>query len=132
MPDVDFLGRLMAALRAPTGLAARGRRFWRATTTEFELTDAELLVLEECCRTLDTLDGLQRAIAELGPSVQGSMGQVVLNPAITEARGQRALLHRLLAALALPDDDGQVIRAATTQRGQQAAQARWRGHRKGA
>jgi hypothetical protein len=120
----------MTAVRAPAGLAARGRRFWRTITADFELSDSERELLEECCRTLDTLDGLQNSIAEVGPTVTGSMGQVVLNPLISEARGQRVVLHKLLAALALPDDEGQVIHAATTQRGRQAAQARWRGHRR--
>ena len=122
----------MAAVRAPAGLAARGKRFWKTIIAEFELSDSERELLEECCRTLDQIDQLEGSIASLGAMVRGSTGQLVLNPAIAEARGQRALLHKLLAALALPDEDGQTVPAAVSQRGKAAAQARWRGHLRGA
>jgi hypothetical protein len=62
----------------------------------------------------------------------GSQGQPVVNPALTEARGQRAVLHRLVAALQMPDLDDKPMPAASSQRGRTGAQARWRGHRKDA
>jgi len=114
--------------KAPRGLAKRGRTFWRATLTAFELSDAELSILLEVCRTLDDLDRLAGAIAAEGAMTVGSQGQPVVNPALTEARGQRAVLHRLLAALALPDEDGQAVPTTGTLRAQNAAKARWKGH----
>ena len=93
--------------RTPPGLAARGRRFWRDTVAEFDLSGAELHLLQEACRTLDDLDRLAGMVEQYGPTVTGSQGQPVCNPALTEARGQRLALHRLVSALALPDDDGQ-------------------------
>jgi hypothetical protein len=114
--------------RPPVGLGPRGRRFWRSTIADYELTEGELEVLAEAARTLDDLDRLAAAIAEHGAMTTGSQGQPVVNPALTEARGQRAVLHRLLAALALPDDDGKAIPTSTTTRSQTAARARWRGH----
>ncbi len=85
-------------------------------------------LLAEACRTLDNLDALAAAIAENGTMVAGSQGQMVVNPALTEVRGQRALLHRLLAALGLKDEDGQQVPTAQTLRASRAGQARWQGH----
>lgn len=116
--------------KAPTGLGARGRRFWRSTLADFELSDAEQEILAEACRTLDDLDRLAGMVAEHGSMVTGSQGQPVLNPALTEARGQRLALHRLVAALQLPDADDAPIPTAVQMRGKKAAQTRWRGHRK--
>lgn len=114
--------------KPPTGLAARGRRYWQTTTEAFELTDSETEILLEVCRTLDDLDRLSAAIAKNGAMVAGSAGQPVVNPALTEARGQRAILHRLVSALALPDDDGHAVPTATHTRAATAAAARWAGH----
>ena len=83
----------------PNGLAERGATFWSATLDRYELTDAEMSLLFEACRTLDDLDRLADSIAERGAMTDGSQGQPVVNPALTEARGQRLALHRLLAAL---------------------------------
>lgn len=114
---------------APPGLGARGRRFWRSTLAEFDLSDAEREILAEACRTLDDLDRLAEMVKDHGPMVTGSQGQPVLNPALTEARGQRLALHRLVAALQLPDADDAPIPTAVQMRGKKAAQTRWRGHR---
>lgn len=117
---------------APPGLGDRGRRFWRSTLADFELSDAEREILAEACRTLDDLDRLADVVAEHGTMVTGSQGQPVLNPALTEARGQRLALHRLVAALQLPDADDAPIPTAVQMRGKRAAQSRWRGHERGA
>jgi hypothetical protein len=119
---------MTTAQPAPKGLAARGRRFWRLTTERFDLSDGELEVLTEVCRTLDNLDRLDAAISRDGVTVAGSAGQTVVHPAVTEARGQRALLHRLVAALALPDEDGATVPTAGTLRAKRAASVRWAGH----
>ena len=95
---------------------------------DFDLTDAELELLAEACRTLDNLDNLAAMVAEHGAAVAGSQGQVIVNPAIGEARAQRLALHRLLAALQLPDDDAEPVPTSTTLRARTAARARWSGH----
>lgn len=115
---------------APARLGARGRRFWKDTLESFDLSNAELSILTEACRTLDDLDRLATAIEEQGATVAGSQGQPVVNPALTEARGQRVVLHRLIAALQLPDLDGKPVRSVQSIRSQSAAQARWRGHQR--
>ena len=111
--------------RSPDGLGARGARFWRSCTGSFEFSEAEFHLLEEACRTLDDLDLLAAAVAADGAMVRGSAGQPVVHPALTEARGQRLVLHRLLSALQLPDEDGATIPTSTSMRSSTAARARW-------
>lgn len=118
--------------RAPAGLQKRGRAYWRTTSEAYELTDSENALLLEVCRTMDDLDRLAEAVTREGAMTMGSAGQPVVNPALTEARGQRAILHRLIAALALPDDDGDTVRTGHQLRGAAANTARWRGHVKDA
>ena len=113
---------------APADLGSRGRKFWRETVGQFDLTKAESEILREVCRTLDDLDRLAASIVADGAMTTGSAGQVVVNPAVTEARGSRALLHRLVAALNLPDDEGDVVPSPRRIRAQHAAASRWRGH----
>ena len=91
---------------SPKGLACRGRKFWASTVKRFELTNGELELLIEVCRTLDELDRLAEVVAVHGATLAGSKGQTVINGAVAEARGQRLALHRLIAALALPAEDG--------------------------
>jgi hypothetical protein len=112
----------------PAGLAVRGRRFWRETTEKYEVSASELQLLREVCRTMDNLDDLAAAIAADGATVLGSKGQQVVNPALTEARGQRLALHRLIAALALPDEVGEAVPSVARLRASKAAAARWAGH----
>ena len=111
--------------RAPSGLGERGAGFWRASVAQYEFSGAEVALLEEVCRCLDRLNSLTDAIAELGPMVTGSQGQPVVNPALTEARGQQAILHRLVAALQLPDADGASIPTGRRLGASTAAQSRW-------
>ncbi len=83
--------------------------------------------MHEVCRTLDTLNRLADVVAQHGATLQGSKGQVVVNAAMTEARGQRLALHRLLAAVGLPDEEGAVVPSARTLQAQTAGAARWAG-----
>lgn len=116
----------------PSNLAARGQEFWTATMDAYDLSDAERLVLAECCRTLDTLDALAAQVAADGTMVRGAAGQEVLHPAISEGRAQRVVLHRLVSALQLPDPEGGRIPTTATLRAKRAATVRWSGHRKDA
>lgn len=107
----------------PAWLSHRGEAFWSAATSRYELTPGEEALLLEACRTLDRLEALNVAIVEQGVLGVGSSGQTVTNSLLTEARGQQVVLHRLLAALSLPEDE---IEAATTTRSRTGAQARWK------
>ena len=113
---------------APAGLGKRGRRYWRNVQGVYELSDSETQILTEVCRTLDDLDRLAESVAQDGAMVQGSAGQPVVNPALSEVRGQRAILHRLVAALALPDVEGAAVPTGHQLRAVAANRARWSGH----
>lgn len=117
----------MTKPKTPAGLGTRGARFWRVTVNEYELSPGELHLLAEACRTLDQLDALAESIAQDGATVTGSAGQTVVNPCIPEARQQRLTLHRLLAALALPDDEGATVPTGHQLRSVTANRARWDG-----
>jgi hypothetical protein len=56
--------------------------------------------------------------------VEGSCGQLVVNPSIGEARQARLALARLLGALELPDLSG-AMRDQPSRDAQRAARARW-------
>ena len=84
----------------------RGQRFWDQTTAGYGLSESELLLLTETCRTLDVLDSLDAAVRADGPTTLGSKGQTVVHPAIGEARGQRLTLARLLSVLGVPQSSG--------------------------
>lgn len=109
-------------------LVARGRHFWDWIRAEHELSMPETELLLECARTLDVVDALETAIRRDGVMVEGSQGQLRVNPAIAEVRAQRLALGRLLAQLDLPADEGTVESAATL-RGRKAAESRWSRHR---
>src|SRR4051812_16747276 len=113
---------------APAGLAARGRRFWTQTVGVYELSDSELNLLAEACRTLDQLEVLAAQVTADGTMIPGAAKQLVLHPAIGEARAQRVVLHRLLASLQLPDEDGASVPTTTTMRARRANVVRWAGH----
>lgn len=110
-------------MNQPDGLAERGARFWSTITEAFELSDPEHELLAEACRTLDDLDRLAESVATVGAMVTGAAGQPVVNPALTESRGQRLALHRLLSALDLPEDAA--VPDAVTLRNRQANRTRW-------
>ena len=112
--------------RAPAGLGSRGRRFWNRTVAAYALTDAERELLVEACRALDECDALAAVIAEEGFSATGSQGQQRVHPAVTELRQLRLVVGRLLAQLALPEDDEDGVPSPATLRGRHAAETRWR------
>ncbi|MGN6693756.1 MAG: terminase [Aquihabitans sp.] len=109
----------------PPGLDARGRSFWESTVSTYGLSSVERELLLEACRTMDELDLLAVAVRRDGVIVEGSVGQNVVNNALTEARGLRTTLHRLLAALQLPDIEGATAPTAAQIGARTAAQARW-------
>lgn len=113
--------------QVPVGLGERGRQFWVDTWADYELTDSEAVLLEEACRVLDRLDGLDATIRREGMTTVGSTGQSVIHPAIQEARQQQVVLHRLIAALSLPDEEGDSVLSAGQVRSQVANRVRWAG-----
>lgn len=117
----------MSRSRTPIGLDARGKALWRDVLAAFELSDAERSILVEACRVADLAERLAAELAGAALTVEGSRGQVVVNPVAAELRQQRDLLARLLGRLALPPDDDEG--AAASRFGRQGAAARWNNRR---
>lgn len=109
----------------PADLSARGRKFWRTTAANYELSDVETELLIECARLLDECESLRNAVKTDGVTVTGSAGQPRVHPALSELRSHRLALGKLLAQLSLPDEASAVLLSPAQARGRKAAQARW-------
>jgi hypothetical protein len=125
----------MATTKIPEGLGPKARAVWTSTTKEFELRADELRVLEDCCREVDLIERLEEALDGAALIVEGSMGQPVASPLVTEIRQHRATLARLFASLKLPAEAGSAESQAAerSSAARNAANARWNtGARRGA
>ena len=111
-------------MKAPQ-LGPAGRDFWDRTLAAYGLTPAETVLLTQVCKRIDALADLDAAVAENGTMIPGSKGQLVVNPAVAEARGQCQILHRLLSALVLPDAAGNTIPTARSAAARASPTARW-------
>lgn len=101
----------MTTERAPSGLAAKGRRLWRELTELHDFGPAERVIVEEACRIADRLDRLDALITgkkdawlRFRSSEDGTEVTVTIDQALSEARQQANQLKQLIAALRLPDE----------------------------
>lgn len=85
----------------PTGTRAGGKRLWTSVAGQFALDEHETALLTEACRTVDALDALDGRVRREGVIVSGPQGDRA-HPGLVEARQQRIVLARLLAALRVP------------------------------
>jgi len=74
---------------------------WVSVVSDYDLDEHELCVLTEATRTVGLLDELDAAVRAEGALVDSPQGRKA-HPAIVEARQQRVVLARLLAALRMP------------------------------
>ena len=81
----------------------------------YELEEHELAQLIEVVRTVDALAELDKAVQRDGVVVSSPQGERA-HPALVEARQQRLVLARLLAALRLPAGDEKDGKATSRQR----------------
>ena len=110
----------------PKGLRPGGRKLWTDIVGKWELRPDELRVLREAAREVDLIDALEAALAKDRIMIPGSMGQMVVNPLITELRQHRATLAALLRQLKLPDaDGGESEKESRSTAARAAANARW-------
>lgn len=101
------------------------QRGFLATLREtFELSPHEEMIVRQAVETLEAIELLDSAIAEHGPYVSGSAGQLVINPAIPERRQHRADLARLLDRLGV-DEGGAPDPEAPSVAGRSLAGKRW-------
>ncbi len=111
--------------RTPANLGPAGKALWRRLTASYVFAEHELALLEVAAHQADDVAALERAIAEDGYIVAGSQGQPRLSGAVTEVRQGRLALGKLLAQLALPDEDGEAAPSPASLRARKAANARW-------
>lgn len=112
----------MATVPAPSGLAAKGKKTWKAITGTYELRADELDTLEDICREVDLISRLEESLDGADLLTRGSQGQDVLNPLVAEVRQHRATKKALWASLKLPDD---AAAPAVANQQREAAQSRW-------
>jgi phage terminase small subunit len=114
----------------PESLESAGKRAWKALLSDlpddWELTARETELLRNACRQADLVADLEAALEQEGVIVVGAAGQRRLNAVATELRQSRIALARLLGEIPIPDDDGEKPTTNASQRGQKAAQARWK------
>lgn len=101
----------MTTVRAPSGLAAKGRKLWREMCALTPLNPAELVMLEEACRIADRLDRLDALLTghmetwlQLRVNDEGDQITVVVSQPLSEARQQATVMKQLIAALRVPDE----------------------------
>jgi P27 family predicted phage terminase small subunit len=87
--------------RAPGGLSAEAKRWWRKIVAEWNLDDAALLLLENAMSAFDRMREAQAAIAADGITVTDRFGQVKQHPATLVERDSKATLLRHLKSLNL-------------------------------
>lgn len=125
----------MATRTAPPHLDRAGKKLWREIAKDYDLRPDEYRILEDACREADLVEVLADAQREQPVMITGSMGQLVLNPLISEVRQHRSTLSTLLGKLKLPDDPdaaGQDIPAGDDRATQARAAANARWSRRGA
>ena len=116
--------------RPPKALGAPGRALWRSILGDlgesWELDAREFELLGRACRCADELAQLEAAVDRDGATVEGSRGQTVAHPALSEARQLRLVQLRLLGAIEMVDPV-EAKRSATPAQAQarKAAEARW-------
>lgn len=113
----------------PRGLGEAGLALWQAILADlgddFELDHRELSILALAARQADHLALLEARVAEDGPMILGSAGQLIVHPGIAESRQARLTINRLLGAVELPAGDDRPMTDAS-KRAQHAASVRWR------
>jgi hypothetical protein len=85
-----------------------------------ELDEREEAILDLATRQARDVGRAEADIAARGYLVEGSRGQQVINPSISEARQGRIALGKLLGTLDLPESTSEAVRSA-----RRAAEARW-------
>lgn len=99
-------GTQAAPPRAPRGLGSHGRRFWADMVSTYVFARHELELLKAAARTVDRLEVLALAEAQIGDEliVAGKTGPAV-HPVIIEQRMTMQALGRVLASLRIPSDE---------------------------
>lgn len=116
----------MTKPKPPAGLADGGTKLWAAVIDTYDLRIDEQRVLEDACREADLIDMMVTGMRGKSLVVDGSKGQPVVNPLVSELRQHRATLAALMRQLKLPEDgDAERDAGARSSAARAAANARW-------
>ena len=85
----------------PAGLSGHAAAFWQSVTTNFELEDHHLRILECACGALDRAAAAGTLIDAEGLVTHDRWGQAKVHPAVLVERDNRALFAKLLRELGL-------------------------------
>ncbi len=115
------------APKVPPGLGKAGTALWKSIIPTYELRADELRMLADACREADIVQRLEDELSEAPLMVQGSQGQLVASPLVSEVRQHRTVLAGLLKALKLPDSPATQRQktAHISEQARDAARARW-------
>jgi hypothetical protein len=114
--------------RAPAGLRAAGKRYWREMNELYEFDVEKLELLKQAARTIDLLERLQQAVDEAETlRTLGSQKQLVSIPEVGALKEHRALLVTITKALELPSEEGNDGRMTRSESARYAANVRWGG-----
>src|SRR3954452_14340391 len=91
------------AVRPPAGLSPSSRRHWRDVCDAYEMSSADLRVLEVGCRAHDRAEECRAVVDREGPVVVDRFNQQKPHPLLVEERQWRDLERRSLATLGLED-----------------------------
>lgn len=116
MTDFDD-GDSVSTLEDP--VSGPGSRYYALVTDDFDLSPAELRILEDACRLMDMVAALEVEWERIGCpfTALGSTKQPVIHPLIQEIRVTRTSIAGLLKALKLPaegDPDEVTVRIPLT------------------
>ena len=87
--------------KAPPGLSAEARKWWKKITTEWALDDAGLLIFESALEAFDRMRQAQAILATEGIVLEDRFGQRKHHPATLIERDAKATLLRHLHNLNL-------------------------------
>ena len=85
----------------PVGLSDPAAAFWKSVTTNFELEDHHLQILQCACRALDRAAEAAALCNGEGIVTHDRWGQAKVHPAVLVERDNRALFAKLLRELGL-------------------------------
>jgi hypothetical protein len=118
------------ARKKPKKPVSAGDRLRQAIQSEFELSEAEGLLLEKAAATADLLERVEAEVAAAPLVKAGSRGQPVAHPLIGTMTELGAHLVRLLEALSVPLGEEDPEEAMTSRMARKAAMTRWHGRKR--
>lgn len=115
----------MPAPKPPKGIGSAGSALWSGIAGKYELRADESRVLLDACALADVVATLEAAMVGQDLMIKGSMGQMILNPLLSEQKTHRTALASLLRQLKLPDDASSDQGGELSAKNRTAANARW-------